>query len=369
MVRLIRSILVGVLTFTSAALDTAHPVQAQPTPIPTPRTIYVYDMGIKFSVPDGWDVPNFTAGQVTISPIVANVTDPIAKPNIALRLVNPRLELGAPKDATLQDIALAAVSGEGVEPKVVNIALLAGLEAGYVETDAKVTVNGVSYELYGVMYALRLLDGRVMLFASTSPRSFYPDFNTVQLTIASTAERIDPNEYPNDAPITAKSGIKVEDKTLNYLLPQGWLVDQDVGGGFYRAPGDTVYSDSSGFVNGLSLTVVSVETAPITPTPASATINPAATAAAPVEPGAVQLAGLLQLPESIPIETVTLNGIKAYRYVQPYPDPQTGQLIQYYSVLSDNGRIMVAFRWARPQMLEWRTDPVIQTVMNSINWS
>jgi len=50
--------------------------QPDPTPTATPliatKTIYAYDMGIKISVPIDWESPVYSAGQMTVSPVVAN---------------------------------------------------------------------------------------------------------------------------------------------------------------------------------------------------------------------------------------------------------------------------------------------------------
>jgi hypothetical protein len=303
-------------------------------------------MGMRLKYPTDWAEPQFTSGQMMLTKSLDSVgKQPLTQPVVSLNLVNTRA-LKIAKDATLQDIVLRVSSGPDVTVRDAQDVKIAGLDAAYLAlTDTHLDVNG--YAL-----AFRLPDGRVGSFIAIAPTSLWayvvPAFEQMRITAA----LIKPADYL--ASQGGTSGASTSALTtsasfppggVTFSLPAGWTGINQAPARLYFEGAHPPYVDQSGFSNGPHLTIIAQR------------IN-AGTKIRDAIPSIVQ---------GLPGDTIADVNIGGQTGVEIDSfDPVTSQAIVFVAFPSQDGSVMIIFRWTVPGMLTDTLRPTLDAIVQSI---
>lgn len=318
-----------------------------------------WDMGLRLSYPQGWKAPAIIAGQMLFAPDPAEaLRGSMVGPVIVLRIVDPVSEMGMPKHATFQEIAIAFnLNDKRLEVPNSGDASVAGMTAGF--ADLRDNERG----LRGQSIAFMLPDGRYGLLLCLTPQTMWADFVPTFDKMRASAHILRPADYP--APVMGT--VRVQQFVaggLHWHVPQGWETrDLSTSGQIGHAADGVEYADSSGFVNGPQLVLRAVS---------FATLNQTATPpTTPTQAGQPDLrAALVTLLGATPAQAqrfkdVTLGaGLRAVQYETEHAD--TGQRVTFIGLSTREGSTFTVLRLTRPGSLVDVTRPLFDAILASV---
>jgi hypothetical protein len=316
------------------------PPTATPDPNALTNSVTYWDAGIALKYPAAWQKPLFINGQLLLSADpLAVLNGAIEQPVVALRLIEPTVELDLPKGSDFVEIAVGAslTVGSSLIVRESGAVTFAGLDAGFAE------VESPEYKLYGQTFIALLPDGRYVAFSGISPSDQWANFAIVFYEIRKSARLVSARDV--SAPQLSDQLVTFEAGALQFKLPQGWQAEQIADGiTAYRAPESLLYHDG-GLANGALLIVVALDNLP-----REGTFRQKALRA-------------LDLPDSAPLSEEQLAGRPALRYEEFSPISQ--QHIASLVVERADGRY-VLIRWSTPLAFYTAYQPLYKALLESI---
>lgn len=327
--------------FSLAPAHADDPPTATPDPNALTNSVTYWDVGIALQYPAAWQAPLFTNGQLILSADpLAVLNGVIEQPVVALRLIEPSVELDLPKGSDFVEIAVrvSLTVGDSLIVRESGAVTLAGLDAGFAE------VENPERKLYGQTFVTLLPDGRYVTFSGISPSEQWANFSLVFFEIRKSARLVSARDV--SAPPLSDQIVTFEAGALRFKLPQGWRAEQIAQNiTAYHAPESLLYYEG-GLANGALLIMVALDNLPREGTFRQKALR------------------ILDLPDSAPLSEEQLAGRPALRYEEFSPISQ--QHIASLVVERADGRY-VLIRWSAPLAFYTAYQPLYKALLASVH--
>lgn len=318
----------------------------EPTPSPVDGAgtlaaqIDYWDLGLRIAYPSGWNAPEFSSGQMTLSPPgTLGENGALLGPVVALRLFDPARDLKMPKDASFVQIAAGVnvAPGQTVAMTSSGDVTIAGLDGGYADI-----LDGEA-GLAGQTVAFMMPDGRYGALVAVAPLDAWADFAPTFSAIRQSAALLRPADYRPPGP---GHEVQFAPGGVHLALPAGWTAETvDDHARLYRDPSQGAYVDGSGFANGPQLVLLAQ------PRPAGGTLSEALAAVVGAHPGD---------------ETGEMRAGGQPAALRRTIDARTGQIIAFIGVQSADGATLNILRWTTPGILRDASQPVLDAILGSV---
>jgi hypothetical protein len=326
------------------ALPTARAQDPKPTPedgsAALTAQVDYWDLGLRIAYPLGWSAPQFSAGQLALSPPGAVGEDgTLLAPIVALRIFDPVADFELAKDATFIQIAAAVnvAPGQTVAMTSSGDTTIAGLDAGYADI-----LDGETSQA-GQTVAFMMPDGRYGALLAVAPLDVWADFAPTFSAIRQSAVLLLPADY--QAP-EAGDEVEFSPGSVHLTLPAGWTAESvDDSAHLYGDPAHSAYMDGSGFANGPQLVILAQ------PRPAEGTLAEAL--AAVIGESAGDVTGDVSVGERPAALRQTV-------------DARSGQIIAFVGFEAADGATLNIFRWTTPGILRDASQPVLLAILASV---
>lgn len=306
----------------------------------TRRRFVYWDLGLQISVPDSWDKPVFSAGQVVIAPAGIVGESTVKGALVAIGIVDPLRDLGLSREATLEDIAakVSIVPDSGAIITNNGTTTIAGLAARYI------SLHDPTNKVRGLSIAFMMPDGRIGTLIGLAPEDQWGEESPLFEEIRASAVLIKPSAFI--VPSLRSRTVAFTAGKITFALPEGW-------GDYALAPNASIYhdlafvtyQDDSGFNNGAQLVLIA-ETLDKTLTLRDA------------------VAKVIGADTEAKEEDILIGGRAGVRFTETHR--ATGQIIMFIGV--PNGEVLNIFRWTTPGILVEATRPILDSILTSVRF-